>query len=38
MTLTDIALYAGAVIALCGFIGALVAIAIWPEVFERDEH
>jgi hypothetical protein len=37
MTLTDIALYAGAVSALCGFIACLVAIAIWPEVFERDE-
>jgi len=38
MTWTDAALYAGVLFAVCGFVGALVAIAIWPEVVGRDEE
>ena len=38
MTWTDAALYACVLLALCGFVAALVAIAVWPEVMERDDE
>ena len=38
MTWTAAGLYAGTLLALCGFLAALVAIAIWPEIFERDDE
>lgn len=38
MTWTDAAPHLGTLLALGGFVACLVAIAIWPEVFERDEE
>ena len=37
MSLGDIALYVGLVVCACAFLAVLVSVAIWPEIFERDD-